>query len=173
MSVHLVTDDQTLEREAEAGLEERERSGLLDRRSAWSDPRAITAVVQLLFSGCSVLVAIAGLAVVVLGGLVGAYVLNQTKTATSEMTNAQVAVEIGKVNTSLEKLDGKVTTAMGTLSTVQGRIDALQRETEQARATDRETQERLKTLERDYTSNLSTRLARVEAKTGIKSSGGD
>lgn len=102
MSVHLVTDDQTLEREAEAGLEERERSGLLDRRSAWSDPRTITAVVQLLFSGCSIFVAVIGLAVVVLGGAVGSYVLMQTKDATSEVSNQQLVTEMQKISTKLD-----------------------------------------------------------------------
>lgn len=154
--------------------EEREVQPIVEeRRSGWTDPRVILGGFQLLMSGCAVLVAIAGLAVVIFGGLLGAYVLNQTKTVTSEMSTGQLAVEIGKVNSGLEKLDGKVTTAMGTLSTQTGRIDALTREAEQARASDRDTQERLKTLERDYTSNLSTRLARVEAKTGIKSAGGD
>lgn len=53
----------------------------------WNDPRIILAVIQLF-------VAIAGLAVVVLGGLLGAYVLMQTRAATSEMSNAQLAQQL-------------------------------------------------------------------------------
>lgn len=60
-----------------------------DRRESerWTDPRIILAVIQLF-------VAVAGLAVVILGGLLGTYVVMQTRATTSEMSNAQLAQQL-------------------------------------------------------------------------------
>lgn len=74
-----------------------------ERRSAWLDPRVITGVVQLAFSGCSILVAIGGLVVVIAGGLLGTYVLMQTRATSSEVSNQQLVSEVQKIGA---KLDG-------------------------------------------------------------------
>jgi hypothetical protein len=76
---------------------------IVEERRGWSEPRVIMSIVGALFSGCSLLVAIAGLAVVVFGGLLTAYVVSQTKTATSEVSNQTIVNEMQKMNA---KLDG-------------------------------------------------------------------
>lgn len=143
-----------------------EQHGQRERRSGWTDPRVVVSLVAVFGQGCAILLSFVGLCVLIGGGLVGIYVVSQTKTATSEMSTGQLAVEIGKLNTNIDRLDGKVTTAIGTLTTAQGRIDTVSRDVEQLRGTDKDLQDRLMTLERDYTSNITTRLARLEAASG-------
>lgn len=148
----------------------------------WGDPRVIVSVVGVLFSGCSVLVSLVGIAIVVFGGLFGAYVVTQTKTVTSEMSNATLSVEIQKINSEMRrsndeinsKLDGlgKDMTTSGKLAIeTQVKMESNARDTEQLRTEQKELREQLSRLDasnekrfNDYVVMITRQLKDIELR---------
>lgn len=97
-----------------------------DRRgSEWTSPRAVTSIAQLLFSGCSILVGIAGLFVVVCGGLLGTYVVMQTRAASSEVSNQQLVGEVQKMSTKLDTVATDVKDLSNAKTAQAAKIEAL------------------------------------------------
>lgn len=93
----------TTENEGDGVTEERRES------ERWTSPRIILTVLQLFIGFAGLCVSILGFLMVVGGGLLGVYVVSQTKDATSEMSNAQLAQQIGQLSIKFDKLNDAVT----------------------------------------------------------------
>lgn len=113
-------------REGGAAVADRRES---EQPARWADPRIILAVIQLL-------VGMAGLAVVVFGGLIGIYVMIQTRSATSEMSNAQLAAQIAVVGTKVDKMTDVVSASTAESAQLKATVETLKRDLE------RETEDR-------------------------------
>src|SRR5688500_13170773 len=83
---------------AEEGLPvpDRRETEQPEQPARWTDPRTILAIVQLF-------VAMAGLAVVVIGGLVGIYVVTETRATTSEMSTGQLSQQLNQLEAKVDK----------------------------------------------------------------------
>lgn len=127
-----------IQREAGERVEDR-------RQSVGTSPRNFASSVQLAFSGCSVLIAIASFAVMLFGGVFGTYVVMQTRAATTEVSNQQLVNEVQKVSTKLDSV----------ADDVKGLSNA---KTEQAA--------KLEALEKSQTQN-ETQLQIVASKVGV------
>jgi len=100
-----------------------------DRRSDggenWFSPRIILTFFQLIVAIGALFVAVVGIFVVVFGGLIGTYVVMQTRTATSEVSNQTLVNEVQKVSAKLDAVGDDVK-EIATVNTQQtGQIQGL------------------------------------------------
>jgi hypothetical protein len=108
--------------------ESKENSIMPDRRESeqparWADPRIILGVIQLF-------VGVAGLAVVVFGGLIGIYVMMQTRSATSEMSNAQLSQQITLLGSKVDKMTDAVSASTAESAQLKSNVETLKRDLE-------------------------------------------
>lgn len=115
-----------------------------DRRSNdWRDPKFIVQIVLLV------------------GAIFSFYLLSERRTTTLEMAASNL-------NDKAMRIEGQLGAIVASVQTVTNATTKQQAELDATRERLRQVEEALTTLQRDYTYNLSTRLARIESRNGIK-----
>lgn len=86
--------------------QQREETTVPERRESerWTSPRIILTLVQVCIGAASLITAVLGLIVVVLGIIFGAYLLSQKNDVTSEMSNASLSSGFEKLGQKVDRL---------------------------------------------------------------------
>lgn len=69
----------------------------MPERSGWADPRVIVAAIGVMVSGMFQLLTLAGV-------VIGIYVMSQTRSATSEMSNVQLGQQLTNLSLKVDKV---------------------------------------------------------------------
>jgi len=98
----------------------------MDRRepSGWTDPRVIVATVQVFVALGNAFIAFLGLCVLIGGGLLGTYVVVQTRNATSEVNNQTLVGEVQKMRDTLNGVAGDIKELNRNSIAQEGKIEA-------------------------------------------------
>ena len=95
----------------------------------WSSPRTILAVAQLMLT-------LGSFAFVVMVSLVGTYVMMQTRDTTSEISNAQLAQQVGVLSGKMDKFNEMLSASVTGTAELKSGVETIKRDL------DREAEER-------------------------------